>query len=682
MSIGKKLIAYVMSVAMVVGTIPMSAVAAEGEGTTDGTGFTVTAYVIDNEGGTVEINVISDETTEKSEQTKAIEVQEEFVQDGSVSQQVSAGNKVEIKASPDNAEYEFAHWCSDAEGKNQYTPGEGITVNGSTITIERIRSDIKVYAKFEKNAPQRYQVTAECMQGSEEGKESIEIIEPSGSNGEVTAGTNVTVQACAKEGWYIEGWYEDVSGTEEHKLKTSNDIVIDDTAGTCTIKNVHQEWHLYVKFEKNAPPKYQVTAECMQGSEEGKESIEIIEPSGSNGEVTAGTNVTVQACAKNGWHVDGWYSDLEGQNELLGEDVTISTDKTTCTITNIQTDVTVYVKFAKHTYREPKSWIWTKTESGYSAAAIFICETCSKQVQSSPVTATKTFVKEATCTSAGQIEYIASVTFEGKVYSDKKTGETIPPKGHKLSKTPAKPATCTASGNKEYYTCGMCHAHFADNGGRTGIAQNSWIINAKGHSIASRVDKKPTDKKEGSIVKGCGVCGYVEDRLVIPKKKLTLNLGKSAKLVSNARGCTFTLANAKKYGKYFKVDEKTGKVTTKKDYSTKIKKSIPIKVTVGGQTYTVTAKIKIPAPSVKITRKKAGDRYRYTFKYNIPKADKIKVRSNLKGMNTKVVDKYLSQPKSNADSYINLDLGKMKKVKFKIVAYYGKNVSETRVITK
>ena len=416
MSIGKKLIAYVMSVAMVVGTIPMSAVAAEGEGTTDGTGFTVTAYVIDNEGGTVEINVISDETTEKSEQTKAIEVQEEFVQDGSVSQQVSAGNKVEIKASPDNAEYEFAHWCSDAEGKNQYTPGEGITVNGSTITIERIRSDIKVYAKFEKNAPQRYQVTAECMQGSEEGKESIEIIEPSGSNGEVTAGTNVTVQACAK----------------------------------------------------------------------------------------------------NGWHVDGWYSDLEGQNELLGEDVTISTDKTTCTITNIQTDVTVYVKFAKHTYREPKSWIWTKTESGYSAAAIFICETCSKQVQSSPVTATKTFVKEATCTSAGQIEYIASVTFEGKVYSDKKTGETIPPKGHKLSKTPAKPATCTASGNKEYYTCGMCHAHFADNGGRTGIAQNSWIINAKGHSIASRVDKKPTDKKEGSIVKGCGVCGYVEDRLVIP----------------------------------------------------------------------------------------------------------------------------------------------------------------------
>lgn len=253
---------------------------------------------------------------------------------------------------------------------------------------------------------------------------------------------------------------------------------------------------------------------------------------------------------------------------------------------------------------------------------------------------------------------------------------------HKLSKTPAKPATCTASGNKEYYTCGMCHAHFADNGGRTGIAQNSWIINAKGHSIASRVDKKPTDKKEGSIVKGCGVCGYVEDRLVIPKKKLTLNLGKSAKLVSNARGCTFTLANAKKYGKYFKVDEKTGKVTTKKDYSTKIKKSIPIKVTVGGQTYTVTAKIKIPAPSVKITRKKVGDRYRYTFKYNIPKADKIKVRSNLKGMNTKVVDKYLSQPKSNADSYINLDLGKMKKVKFKIVAYYGKNVSETRVITK
>lgn len=182
-------------------------------------------------------------------------------------------------------------------------------------------------------------------------------------------------------------------------------------------------------------------------------------------------------------------------------------------------------------------------------------------------------------------------------------------------------------------------------------------------------------------MKGCGVCGYVEERLVIPKKKLTLNLGKSAKLVSNARGCTFTLANAKKYGKYFKVDEKTGKVTTKKDYSTKIKKSIPIKVTVGGQTYTVTAKIKIPAPSVKITRKKAGDRYRYTFKYNIRGADKIKIRPNLKG-DMKILDKYLSQPKSNADSYVYFRLGKTKKIKFKIVAYYGKNVSETQVITK
>ena len=283
-----------------------------------------------------------------------------------------------------------------------------------------------------------------------------------------------------------------------------------------------------------------------------------------------------------------------------------------------------------HTYGVP---IWNWSEKSGNATATFVCKNCPVGTVGHMLEKAATVNKkitEAKCTVDGKTEYTASVIFNAVKYDTSKV-EKIP---------------------------------------------------RKGHSIASRVDKKPTDKKEGSIVKGCGVCGYVEDRLVIPKKKLTLNLGKSAKLVSNARGCTFTLANAKKYGKYFKVDEKTGKVTTKKDYSTKIKKSIPIKVTVGGQTYTVTAKIKIPAPSVKITRKKVGDRYRYTFKYNIPKADKIKVRSNLKGMNTKVVDKYLSQPKSNADSYINLDLGKMKKVKFKIVAYYGKNVSETRVITK
>ncbi len=585
MSIGKKLIAYVMSVVMVVGMIPMSAVAAEGEGGAGDAEYTVTAHIINNEGGAVTIDVNPDETTENSEQTREAEGQEEPAQNGSVSKNVSVGKSVTITAVPES-------------------------------------------------------------------------------------------------GYAVEGWYSDASGAENHKLVTGNGISISDDNTTCTISNIQEDKTVYVKFVSDT---CNVEAKLVTGQTEKEGTVSITSPEGSGGQVNRGENVTITAVPESGYAVEGWYSDASGaENHKLvtGNGISIRDDNTTCTISNIQGDITVYVKFAKHTYREPKSWIWTKTESGYSAAAIFICETCSKQVQSSPVTATKTFVKEATCTSAGQIEYIASVTFEGKVYSDKKTGETIPPKGHKLSKTPAKPATCTASGNKEYYTCGMCHAHFADNGGRTVIAQNSWIVNAKGHSIASRVDKKPTDKKEGCIVKGCGVCGYVEERLVIPKKKLTLNLGKSAKLVSNARGCTFTLANAKKYGKYFKVDEKTGKVTTKKDYSTKIKKSIPIKVTVGGQTYTVTAKIKIPAPSVKITRKKAGDRYRYTFKYNIPKADKIKVRSNLKGMNTKVVDKYLSQPKSNADSYINLDLGKMKKVKFKIVAYYGKNVSETRVITK
>ena len=113
-----------------------------------------------------------------------------------------------------------------------------------------------------------------------------------------------------------------------------------------------------------------------------------------------------------------------------------------------------------------------------------------------------------------------------------------------------------------------------------------------------------------------------------------------------------------------------------------MKKAIPVQVKVGGKTYTVKVKLKIPAPTIKITRTKKGTRYRYTFKYNIPGATKIKVRSNLKGMNTAVVDKYLSKPKSDAESYINFKLGKMKKVRFSIVAYYGKNVSERRVIVK
>ena len=205
---------------------------------------------------------------------------------------------------------------------------------------------------------------------------------------------------------------------------------------------------------------------------------------------------------------------------------------------------------------------------------------------------------------------------------------------------------------------------------------NSWIAPATGHSITTRM-QSPTDTAEGVLTHSCDNCGYVKEKLVLPKKTMQIELGQTARVISDASKCTFTLVNANKYQDYLTVDQKTGEIKTdtkKLKKLKKIEKSADIQVTTGGMTYSVKASLSIPAPVVKITTKKVGDRYRFTFKYNVKKlgASKIKVTCSLKGLKKDVFNRYLSSPKSNKDSYVNLYLGTNKKVKFTITAYYGK----------
>ena len=54
--------------------------------------------------------------------------------------------------------------------------------------------------------------------------------------------------------------------------------------------------------------------------------------------------------------------------------------------------------------------------------------------------------------------------------------------GHNLSATPAKDATCTAPGNTAYWTCETCGKFFSDENGVNEIEEDSWILNADGHS--------------------------------------------------------------------------------------------------------------------------------------------------------------------------------------------------------
>ena len=145
---------------------------------------------------------------------------------------------------------------------------------------------------------------------------------------------------------------------------------------------------------------------------------------------------------------------------------------------------------------------------------------------------TKTEAKEPTCTEDGNSEYwTCSVC--GKFFSDEngtteieKDSWVIEAKGHSLTKTEAKDPTCTEDGNSEYWTCSVCGKFFSDEDGTTEIEKDSWIIEAKGHSFGDwTVTKEPTCTEAGKQMRVCTVCGAVEEAsvpaCVCPSAELT-----------------------------------------------------------------------------------------------------------------------------------------------------------------
>lgn len=256
--------------------------------------------------------------------------------------------------------------------------------------------------------------------------------------------------------------------------------------------------------------------------------------------------------------------------------------------------------------------------------------------------------------------------------------------------TNKKEPTCTSEGYEGDKKCDSCD-HI----------EKGKSIPAMGHHMdKGRITKPREDDAEGEFTYTCtNGCKHTKTE-IIPRKSVSIELGKKAKIISSVSVCQkMTLAKSSKYKKYLTFNTKTGEIKTKKYYKVKICKSIPVKVFVGGKEYTVNIKIKIPAPKIKITRKtikdSSGKYQRYTFKYNVKGASKIKVRienANKTGKSkaiNKIFDRSVKKTKSNKSSYIEFSDRIMKKLKkkngkvtFKIIAYYGKNQSETLTITK
>ena len=82
-----------------------------------------------------------------------------------------------------------------------------------------------------------------------------------------------------------------------------------------------------------------------------------------------------------------------------------------------------------HKYGEPV-WSWTGVES---ATATFTCVYDATHTQVVNATITNAVTKPATCTEDGVCTYTATVTFEGKTYTDTKT-RTLPATGHNFRK--------------------------------------------------------------------------------------------------------------------------------------------------------------------------------------------------------------------------------------------------------
>ena len=156
-----------------------------------------------------------------------------------------------------------------------------------------------------------------------------------------------------------------------------------------------------------------------------------------------------------------------------------------------------------HAWGEPV-WTWT----GYGAAeASFACARDAGHVKVLPASITSEVTTQPGCSTEGVRTYTATVTLEGKNYTDTRT-ETLPSLGHKTQLVGAKPATCTEDGYTGDEVCTVC--------GET--VKKGEVIPALGHKTQLVGAKAATCTEDGYTGdEVCTVCGEtVKKGEVIP----------------------------------------------------------------------------------------------------------------------------------------------------------------------
>ena len=357
-----------------------------------------------------------------------------------------------------------------------------------------------------------------------------------------------------------------------------------------------------------------------------------------------------------------------------------------------------------HKYDAEFTWSPDKTK----CTAKLVCQNCRDGEAADPTEASieeETETIEPTCTEDGQIIKKATVVFDKKTYEGTVVAKIIPKLRHKLKLTEAKKPTCKEEGNLAYYTCENCGGYFKNADGKEIYKEKGWVIPKAEHmKDAGKITTKATAAKEGVRTYTCKVCRQKE-RYKIPRTAFTYKLGtKSSCIVSKVSDFkSIQLPTSSVYSttkKAFTLDTKTWTLSPTQNaykYYKSMKTPIPLTVTTkDGKKSNIKVNFQFPDPEVKITRtteKRQGRSvYKYMFKYDIPGATRIQVRLNTKRSSynneyIKDFDRYISKSKSDSNSYVlawknvvdSLGKGAMK---FQVTAYYGKNKSKIITIVK
>ena len=177
------------------------------------------------------------------------------------------------------------------------------------------------------------------------------------------------------------------------------------------------------------------------------------------------------------------FSDADGKNETTLEALTIPA--------------------TGHAWGEPV-WTWT----GYGAAeASFACARDAGHVKVLPASITSEVTTQPGCSTEGVRTYTATVTFQGKNYTDTCT-ETLPSLGHKTQLVGAKAAACTEDGYTGDEVCKTCGV----------TVKKGEVIPATGHNTQLVGAKAATCTQDGYTGdEVCTVCGEtVKKGEVIP----------------------------------------------------------------------------------------------------------------------------------------------------------------------